>query len=63
LKALALGAQGVLVGRPICWGLAAAGTEGVAKVLQMMTSELIRAMVLTNVPNVSNVPADTVVLM
>jgi isopentenyl diphosphate isomerase/L-lactate dehydrogenase-like FMN-dependent dehydrogenase len=62
LKALALGARGVLIGRPICWGLAAAGAEGVAKVLQMMTSELIRTMMLINVPNVSNVPRDAVVL-
>jgi len=62
LKALALGARGVLVGRPICWGLGAAGAEGVAKVLQMMTSELIRTMILTNVPDVNNVPRDTVVL-
>ena len=62
LKALALGAKGVLVGRPICWGLGAGGAEGVAHVLQMMTSELIRAMILTNVPDVSNVPRDTVVV-
>jgi len=62
LKALALGARGVLIGRPICWGLAAAGAEGVAKVLQMMTSELIRTMILTNVPDVSSVPRDAVVL-
>ncbi|OGP62159.1 MAG: hypothetical protein A2170_10740 [Deltaproteobacteria bacterium RBG_13_53_10] len=62
LKALALGAKGVLVGRPICWGLGAGGAEGVAHVLQMMTSELIRTMILTNVPDVSNVPRDTVVV-
>ncbi len=62
LKALALGAKGVLVGRPVCWGLAAAGSEGVAKVLQTMTNELIRTMMLTNVPDVSNVPRDVVVL-
>ncbi len=62
LKALALGAKGVLVGRPICWGLGAAGAEGVARVLQMMTSELVRAMLLTNVHDVSQVPRDTVVL-
>ncbi len=61
LKALALGAKGVLVGRPICWGLAAAGTEGVAKVLQMLTGELIRTMMLTNVPDVNNVPRDALV--
>lgn len=62
LKALALGAKGVLVGRPICWGLGAGGAEGVAHVLQMMTSELIRTMILTNVPDVNNVPRDTVVV-
>jgi isopentenyl diphosphate isomerase/L-lactate dehydrogenase-like FMN-dependent dehydrogenase len=60
LKALALGAKGVLVGRPICWGLGAGGAEGVAHVLQMMTSELIRTMILTNVPDVNHVPRDTV---
>jgi isopentenyl diphosphate isomerase/L-lactate dehydrogenase-like FMN-dependent dehydrogenase len=62
LKALSLGAKGVLVGRPICWGLAAAGMEGVAKVLQMLTGELIRTMMLTNVPDVNNVPRDALVL-
>jgi 4-hydroxymandelate oxidase len=62
LKALALGARGVLVGRPICWGLATAGAEGVARVLEMMTNELYRAMMLTNVPDASNVPTDCVVL-
>jgi isopentenyl diphosphate isomerase/L-lactate dehydrogenase-like FMN-dependent dehydrogenase len=62
LKALALGARGVLIGRPICWGLAAAGAEGVAEVLQTLTSELVRTMVLTNVPNLSSIPRDAVVL-
>ena len=62
LKALALGARGVLVGRPICWGLAAAGAEGVAAVLQILNSELIRSMMLTNVPDVSHVPKDAIVM-
>lgn len=62
LKALALGARGVLVGRPICWGLGAAGAEGVARVLQMMRSELVRAMFLTNVPDINRVPGDVLVL-
>lgn len=62
LKALALGAKGVLVGRPICLGLAASGAEGVARVLHLMTSELVRAMMLTNVPDVSRVSRDTVAL-
>jgi isopentenyl diphosphate isomerase/L-lactate dehydrogenase-like FMN-dependent dehydrogenase len=62
LKALALGARAVLVGRPICWGLATAGAEGVARALQMITDELYRAMMLTNVPDASNVPKDCVIV-
>jgi len=62
LKALALGARGVLVGRPICWGLSAAGAEGVAHILQMMTSELERAMLLANVPGVTDVSRHSIVV-
>jgi isopentenyl diphosphate isomerase/L-lactate dehydrogenase-like FMN-dependent dehydrogenase len=38
--ALALGADAVLVGRPALWGLAAAGKEGVAQVLELLRAEL-----------------------
>jgi isopentenyl diphosphate isomerase/L-lactate dehydrogenase-like FMN-dependent dehydrogenase len=38
--ALALGADAVLVGRPVLWGLAAAGREGVARVLGLLCEEL-----------------------
>jgi isopentenyl diphosphate isomerase/L-lactate dehydrogenase-like FMN-dependent dehydrogenase len=38
--ALALGADAVLVGRPALWGLAAAGEEGVARVLELLRQEL-----------------------
>jgi len=38
--ALALGADAVLVGRPALWGLAAAGKEGVARVLELLRQEL-----------------------
>jgi 4-hydroxymandelate oxidase len=38
--ALALGADAVLVGRPALWGLAAAGSEGVAAVLDLLRAEL-----------------------
>ncbi|MGN6215778.1 MAG: alpha-hydroxy acid oxidase [Solirubrobacterales bacterium] len=38
--ALALGADAVLVGRPALWGLAAAGREGVARVLGLLREEL-----------------------
>lgn len=45
-KALALGAQAVLVGRPYVWGLAAAGAMGVAHVLKLMRDELEMTMAL-----------------
>jgi len=38
--ALALGADAVLVGRPALWGLAAAGNDGVARVLGLLQAEL-----------------------
>jgi len=44
LKALALGAKGVLLGRPPLWGLAAYGAEGVQHVLDLLQRELARDM-------------------
>lgn len=46
LKALALGASAVLVGRPVLHGLAAAGAPGVAHVLHLLRAELEAAMAL-----------------
>jgi 4-hydroxymandelate oxidase len=46
VKALALGATAVMIGRPALWGLAVAGEEGVARVLEMLRSELERALTL-----------------
>jgi 4-hydroxymandelate oxidase len=43
-KALCLGARAVLVGRPYLWGLALAGEEGVAHVLEVLRAELLRTM-------------------
>jgi isopentenyl diphosphate isomerase/L-lactate dehydrogenase-like FMN-dependent dehydrogenase len=40
LKALALGARAVLVGRPVVWGLAVGGEEGVREVLELVRAEL-----------------------
>ncbi|WP_413802530.1 alpha-hydroxy acid oxidase [Streptomyces iranensis] len=40
LRALALGAAGVLVGRPVIWGLAAAGEAGVRRVFELLAAEL-----------------------
>ena len=47
LKALALGARAVLLGRPAVYGLAHAGAAGVAHVLRLLRDELEIAMALT----------------
>ena len=44
LKGLALGANAILIGRPILWALAGYGTEGVEKLLRMLQMELALAM-------------------
>jgi len=44
VKALALGATAVMIGRPYLWGLATAGSEGVTRVIQLLVSELEMAM-------------------
>src|SRR5438094_401106 len=50
LKALALGARAVLVGRPILWGLAVNGQEGASHVLELLRAELELAMALAGCP-------------
>ncbi|RMH85317.1 alpha-hydroxy-acid oxidizing protein [Pseudomonas sp. AOB-7] len=60
LKALALGADGVLVGRPYVFGLAAAGAVGVAHVLQMLRGELEVAMALTGCRDLASIGAETI---
>ena len=45
LKALALGATAVAIGRPVYWGLAVNGAEGVHHVLELLRDEFYRAMV------------------
>ena len=46
VKALALGAQAVLVGRPPLWGLGAGGAEGARQVLELLRAELELALAL-----------------
>jgi isopentenyl diphosphate isomerase/L-lactate dehydrogenase-like FMN-dependent dehydrogenase len=54
-KALALGADAVLVGRPTCWGLAAAGEDGVVDVLRILRAELENTMVLAGTRSVADI--------
>jgi len=51
LKALAFGAQGVIVARPVMWGLAAYGDQGVQGVVEMLQTELARYMGMCGKPN------------
>ncbi len=50
LKALALGARAVMVGRPLLWGLTVAGEEGVRRVLELLLGELEVALALVGAP-------------
>jgi 4-hydroxymandelate oxidase len=46
LKAMALGATAVGIGRPVLWGLAVDGEAGVRDVIEVLTTELVRALTL-----------------
>jgi 4-hydroxymandelate oxidase len=53
VKALALGARAVLVGRPVLWGLAVGGADGAQRVLEILLDEFDRALALTGCPRAS----------
>jgi isopentenyl diphosphate isomerase/L-lactate dehydrogenase-like FMN-dependent dehydrogenase len=55
IKALAFGAKAVLLGRPVMWGLAAYGAEGVQLVLKMLQTELARTMVNVGMPTIASI--------
>ncbi len=55
LKAIALGARAVLVGRPILWGLGVAGEEGAKSVLEILRRELDEAMLLCGCTKLSDI--------
>ncbi|CAN5910179.1 alpha-hydroxy acid oxidase [soil metagenome] len=61
VKALALGAVGVFVGRPVIWGLAVDGADGVRAVLDDLRDELVRAMKLCGAATIAELTADLVV--
>ncbi|MEV4312157.1 alpha-hydroxy acid oxidase [Actinocrispum sp. NPDC049592] len=61
VKALALGATAVAVGRPIWWGLAAAGQDGVTQVLELLRTEIDRALGLCGCSSVREVTRDLLV--
>ena len=55
VKALALGARAVLVGRPALWGLAAGGEAGARHLLELLRDEILLALVLLGCPTPEDV--------
>ncbi|GII04459.1 alpha-hydroxy acid oxidase [Planobispora takensis] len=60
LKALALGADAVAVGRPVVWGLAAGGERGAARVLGLLREEIEHALTLCGCTSIHDLGPDMV---
>jgi 4-hydroxymandelate oxidase len=60
IKALALGAQAVMVGRPVLWGLAVGGEAGARRVLELLHNELDLAMGLCGAPRLADITRDLI---
>jgi 4-hydroxymandelate oxidase len=60
LKALALGAQAVLVARPAVWGLAAYGAAGAQGVVELIQTEFARDMVMCGRVNIKSIDSSVV---
>ena len=60
VKALALGARAVLVARPVIWGLALDGADGVRAVLDHLRAELVRSMALCGTARLDEITPDLV---
>lgn len=61
LKAVALGAKAVLIGRPVIWGLAYDGVNGVCSVLEILRKEFDLAVALSGCNSVKNITRDLIV--
>ena len=62
LRALALGARAVLIGRPLFWGLAVNGEAGVRMVLELLRQEFDRAMAYCGITGVDGINRNLVAL-
>jgi 4-hydroxymandelate oxidase len=60
LRALALGASAVLVGRPVLWGLAVGGEAGASDVLDQLRTELTRSLAFCGATSLACVGRDTI---
>ena len=61
VKALALGAEGVLVGRATLYGLAAAGEAGVTRAIDLLRDETCRTMAMLGLTSVSQIDEQALV--
>lgn len=60
LKALAIGAKAVLLGRPILWGLAVNGQAGVVDVISLLQTEFYAALALSGCTQISDIDASLI---
>ncbi|WP_071189232.1 alpha-hydroxy acid oxidase [Trichormus sp. NMC-1] len=60
LKALAIGAKAVLIGRPVLWGLAVSGQEGVSDIISLLKDELTTAMALSGCASLQDIDSTLV---
>jgi 4-hydroxymandelate oxidase len=58
LKALALGARSILIGRPVLWALAAGGQAGVKRMLDQLREEMVTSMILLGVSRLDQLTPD-----
>ena len=63
LKAVALGAKAVLIGRPVLWGLAVNGADGVKNVLEILRKEFRLAMMLCGCQTVEDIRKNNLLVM
>jgi 4-hydroxymandelate oxidase len=61
LKALALGARSVLIGRPVLWALAVGGEDGVRRMLDQLREEIATSMILLGVSKLDQLTPDLLV--
>jgi len=55
IKALALGADAVMIGRPVFWGLAVDGSKGVERIIEILEEELRTGMALLGVTRLKDI--------
>ena len=61
VKAIALGAKAVFIGRPLFWGLAVDGEKGVVRVLEILREEIEITMAKCGRPTIASIDSSTIV--